>query len=375
MASPLFVIVVGGGFRVHSLVGKAAPGAMQVVAVVDDWCGPADRWPGAARYDFAGLEDAMAAHREARAVMIGSINCLHVEHAQRVLAAPDTRLRAIFVEKPLATTHDGLDVLGFLAKNARTRGIEFFCGFVLRHAPFYVAMRREMEALGKPVSIVMEESITPDHGAFIQKGWRRSTAASGGHLLEKCCHDVDVMLWLVGSPVTHSASFGGRSIFVPGNLPAPADFSGRMVSRCFGDERARDPFNTPDADINDHQSLAVEFAGGCTGTVSVTSASWLPRRSVTVNLTRGTVSGDLLEGRFTVAGAGVPRRVVDVGTSGMHGGGDGLIMAAFIDTAVNGTPPFPTFDDAIRSCKTTILMDKSHGERFTPAIMPQPTSK
>ncbi len=47
------------------------------------------------------------------------------------------------------------------------------------------------------------------------RDWRRYSEYSGGFMLEKCCHDLDLYNGLVGTRPLRVASFGGRKSFVP----------------------------------------------------------------------------------------------------------------------------------------------------------------
>lgn len=61
------------------------------------------------------------------------------------------------------------------------------------------------------------ETLKPDHGGYIMGDWRRRTDLSGGHLLEKTCHDFDLVNWILNSKPKKVASFGGLDFFTPEN--------------------------------------------------------------------------------------------------------------------------------------------------------------
>lgn len=54
--------------------------------------------------------------------------------------------------------------------------------------------------------------------------WRRKTDLSGGHLLEKTCHDFDLMNWIINSKPQKVAFFGGLNFFVPENSERLEEF-------------------------------------------------------------------------------------------------------------------------------------------------------
>lgn len=59
------------------------------------------------------------------------------------------------------------------------------------------------------------ETLHLDHGGFIMGDWRRLTEHSGGHLLEKCCHDFDLVNWILRTKARKVSSFGGLNFFIP----------------------------------------------------------------------------------------------------------------------------------------------------------------
>src|SRR5206468_7637583 len=127
-------------------------------------------------------------------IMIGSPNNLHCKHAVAALRAG----KHVFCEKPLATTLD--DCLA-IRDAVHASGRQFVVGFTLRYSPFYREVQRLVASgtIGKLISFEFNETLEFNHGGYIHGDWRRLTRLSGGHLLEKCCHDIDIANWIVGS--------------------------------------------------------------------------------------------------------------------------------------------------------------------------------
>ena len=63
------------------------------------------------------------------------------------------------------------------------------------------------------ISMEFNETLGFNHGGFIMGDWRRLTENSGTHLLEKCCHDIDLVNWMLESIPVKVASFGGVNFF------------------------------------------------------------------------------------------------------------------------------------------------------------------
>jgi len=53
--------------------------------------------------------------------------------------------------------------------------------------------------IGDVVSMEFNETLNFNHGGYIMGDWRRKTDLSGGHLLEKCSHDYDLVNWILNS--------------------------------------------------------------------------------------------------------------------------------------------------------------------------------
>ena len=142
-------------------------------------------------------------------VMIGSPNHLHLDHLRLVLQGDTPH---IFCEKPVVTTRDDtIELARLIAAHDGERRV--MIGLVLRYSPLYRALRQAQAEgrIGEVMSIEASEHIAPYHGSFFMRDWRRDSALSGGFMLEKCCHDIDLYQGVVGARPVRVASFGGRS--------------------------------------------------------------------------------------------------------------------------------------------------------------------
>jgi predicted dehydrogenase len=163
---------------------------------------------GVRQYDDFG--PMLADHRDALdAVVIASPNHLHAEHAVPCLE----RGLAVALEKPLATTPE--DCRRILDAE-RAHGGRTLLGFVLRSTPFYARIHELLGggAIGRVISIQADE--LPGLGVssvMARSPWRRYARHSGGAMLEKSCHDMDILNWLTHSRPVALDSFGDRRIF------------------------------------------------------------------------------------------------------------------------------------------------------------------
>ena len=263
-------IIVGLGARMAS-VGQAFKNAKPVVEFTA-YCDPS---PAGLDALGASAGDHLTAYGDVRTMLaserpdmlfIGSPNFLHIEHLEAALRSD---VPHIFCEKPLVISEEETFRLrGLLRAHDGLRRV--MVGLVLRYSELYrtVETAKKKGWLGDIVSIEASEHIGPHHGAFFLRDWRRHTARSGGFMLEKCCHDLDLYQSLAGARPAHVASFGGRKSFVPEARP-PEDFRFPTPERT----GRGDPFEprwggssdsafTSDGDIVDYQTAIVEYENG-----------------------------------------------------------------------------------------------------------------
>jgi predicted dehydrogenase len=188
---------------------------------------------------------------------VGSPNAFHLEHIKEGLAAGVR----IFTEKPVVTTkEDTMALAALLAEHGTDR---VMVGLVLRYSQHMVDLRGILDQLGPIVSLEANEHIAPYHGAFFMRDWRRMVSWSGGFMLEKCCHDIDIYNMVTGSRPDRVASFGGRKSFVAEHSPTSNTENEIMHRKASVWESVDDPFLS-DGDIIDHQTAILHYQTGAT---------------------------------------------------------------------------------------------------------------
>lgn len=186
---------------------------------------------------------------------VGSPNCFHLEHIKLGLEA-GVRM---FSEKPVVTTKaDTMELAGLLAEHGTD---QVMVGLVLRYSQHMVDLRAVLAELGPITSLEANEHIGPYHGAFFMRDWRRMVQWSGGFMLEKCCHDLDIYNMVTGSRPTQVASFGGRKSFIPEFAPTSNTENEIMHRKESVWESVPDAFYS-DGDIIDNQTAIVRYANG-----------------------------------------------------------------------------------------------------------------
>ena len=199
--------------------------------------------------------------------------------------------------------------------------------------------------------------------AYVRGKWRR-TDESSPIILAKCCHDLDIILWLTGKHCLRLNSFGGLDYFNADNCPEGAAercTDGCPVKNC--PYHAVDFYipripNWPnniipnptvestmeilrttrygkcafkqDNDVVDHQTVNMLLEGGVTVTFNMNAFHTRSTRTIRISGTAGELWGDLTERTVYLQPLG--REVQKIGITRPpegargHGGGDyGLI--------------------------------------------------
>lgn len=134
------------------------------------------------------------------AVFIATRHDSHAELAAAALAAG----KAVFVEKPLALSHEELAAVVAARRDAPGPSMT---GFNRRYAPF-TARLRDLTASGAPATIqarVNAGPLPPDH-------WTKDLDVGGGRILGEMCHFVDLVTYLARSaPVSVFAHAAGAA--------------------------------------------------------------------------------------------------------------------------------------------------------------------
>lgn len=147
---------------------------------------------------------------------IGSvvITTRHDSHARYVCSALAAG-KNVFVEKPLALNLDELTRIQAAYATIRAAGVApiVMVGFNRRFAPHVIELSRQLAAISAPRAMVM----TVNAGAIPASHWTQDPAIGGGRIVGECCHFIDLMRHLAGSPIR---SWSAHRLGVPGGGPA-----------------------------------------------------------------------------------------------------------------------------------------------------------
>jgi predicted dehydrogenase len=214
---PLELVMVGAGGRGYRAYGNYA------VAHPEDVCFTAVAEPDDARRQrfaevhaipperrFRSWEDLLEVPRLARAVVNATMDRAHHPSTLALLDAGYD----VLLEKPMATTAEAcID----LVRRAEQRGRILQICHVLRYAPLFRMIYDVVKGgrLGDIVSVQWSENLVYWHFAhsYVRGNWANSSR-SGPMILTKCCHDLDLLVWMFGRP-ERITSFGSLTHFRP----------------------------------------------------------------------------------------------------------------------------------------------------------------
>lgn len=365
--STLRIGVIGSGGRIRQVLGQtlASDRALKITAVFDPDAGAvaelkAKLAPDAKVHDSA---KSLCESADVDWVFIGSWNCLHAEHACAAFAAG----KHVFCEKPLALTVDEARAMHAAWKAS---GRTFALGLVLRYSPLYRKAKELLDqgAIGRLISFEFNETLTFNHGGYIHGNWRRKRELAGTHLLEKCCHDLDLMYWLTGAKPMRVASFGGCNFFRPENAHhteriGPSPENGRPAYRTWPNPHGIDPFNT-DKDIVDNQVAILEAADGVRATFHTNCHAAQNERRFYMLGTEGSLRFDLVQGRIEHVRIGwnQPTTVHAVNQSGGHAGSDEVMARELAEVMRGKRLPAAGFAEGVRSLAISNAIDQAMDE-------------
>lgn len=216
------VAIVGLGGRGHHTYAKYQhlfPERMKIVAIADidplkvqivkeefnvkdDMC-------------FTSAVELLEKERLADVIIIATQDGDHREHTLMAIE----RGYEILLEKPIS--NNPLDCIE-IRDAAIKAGINITVCHVLRYTTFYKTIKEAIDnkVIGDVVSVQAIENVGYWHQAhsFVRGNWCNSEETSP-MILQKCCHDFDIINWLLGKKCLSLSSYGSLKYFKEKNAP------------------------------------------------------------------------------------------------------------------------------------------------------------
>lgn len=398
MKEMLTVALAGCGARGHDTYGMIMAemkDKVRIVAAADPrperLQATKEAWGIPDELCFASAEEMVSQPKLADAMIIATPDQCHYLHAKAAL----NQGYHLLLEKPISPTAEQCQDLAWIAVE---KGLKVVICHVLRYTVFYQKIKEIIDSgiLGEIMSIQANEQVCYWHQAhsFVRGNWGNSKTSSP-MILAKCCHDMDILLWLTGKHCKAVSSMGSLSHFKVEHAPEGAP--NRCIDGCPAGDTC--PYNavtyymgeldkgntgwpcnvltvTPtresitealksgpygrcvyrcDNNVVDHQVVNMEMEGGMTISFTMSAFTAHGGRCIRVMGTRGEIVADSKKNTIIVMPFGGEDEVIDVTRlatdfSG-HGGGDKILIQEFVELLLHGTstPTLTSIEDSVES--------------------------
>ena len=399
-------IVLGAGSRgcVYSAYAKEHPDELRIVAIAEpreDRRNLLAQELGLPREKcFSCWQDLLSQEKMADCAFVCTMDDDHTAPAIRAMELGYD----VLLEKPMSNTEEECRAIVDAAK--QTGRMLTVC-HVLRYTPFYMTLKRLIDEgqIGEVTTINQIENVGYWHQAhsFVRGNWRTVREPSP-MILQKSCHDMDIILWLMGKDCRKVHSFGSLRHFNAENAPAGApercldgcphesscpyyapklymnmeltgwpvdvittDLSpvgrrkaleegpyGRCVYRC-------------DNDVVDRQVVNLEFEGGAVATFTMTGLSADFCRQIKIFGTQGQIEANMGTGQIVLHRFWEEKQIIplDMGMEASgHGGGDFGIMRDFLQVLRHGGTSRSSAEVSLQSHLICFAAERSRKEHL-----------
>jgi len=395
MPRPVELALLGAGNRGTFAYGGYArryPHRVRFIAVAEPDAGRRERFanehaiPPERRFD--SWEALLGRPQMAEALINATMDRTHLHSTLAALGAGYD----VLLEKPMATTAE--DCVRLVQAAERHGRLLQIC-HVLRYTLFWSTLHDIVQSgrLGRVVTVTHNENVAYWHMAhsFVRGNWR-SAVTSAPMILAKCCHDLDILYWILGSRVESLSSFGSLSHFVARAAPAGAperctdgcpaeDDCPFYAPRLYLDESLTGwPVNTIsldlsqegrlkalregpygrcvyrcDNDVVDHQVINMVLEDEATIAFTMHGHSHDNVRTMRYDGTRATLRASEATHEITLYDhlTGTEETIAPGRVVGGHGGGDTGVMNAFVQAM--RTPGFAALTTARASLESHLM--------------------
>ena len=367
------------GFYTYAQYQKIHPERMKVTAIADidetKLCLATEDLHIPSEGCFKSAEEMLSKDKLADVLIVATQDKQHIAHALAGLE----RGYDLILEKPVATTPKDCIAIRDAAKRLNRKVA--VC-YVLRYTTFYRTIKNIIDSgrIGEVVNVDAVENVGYWHQAhsFVRGNWS-NCGRSSPMILQKSCHDMDILNFLIGSQCERLSSFGSLSFFNSEHRPKDtAEFCvdcPRKESCVYSAERIylgedtqekrpwvrtvvapagglaevkkalrRGPYGrcvfACDNDVVDHQSVALRYENGVTVNFTMSAFSAEVYRSIRVMGTQGEIEGEQKTNLIRCTTFDGKTEVYDINKlasdlSG-HGGGDNQLLTDFFDENSEG---------------------------------------
>lgn len=312
---------------------------------------------------FSSWDDIFAAKKRAEIAIICTMDQQHFEPTMKALELG----YHVLLEKPMSP--DPKECIA-MEQQAETYNRQLTICHVLRYTDFWSTIRNVIAegTIGNVASLQLNENVEIMHmsHSFVRGNWANKEKSSP-MILQKSCHDMDIIRYVLDKQCERISSYGSLMHFRRENMPEGAPLrcldgcpaaqscpfhagryylgEGRGWARKFTEDTSNEGiinalYETDygkcvyqlDNDVVDHQVVNMEFEGGTTATFSMCGFTREQTRMVQIMGTKGEIRGNMEENQISVYDFLTKQETVIKFNhpTGGHGGGDQGIMRDFL---------------------------------------------
>jgi len=278
----------------------------------------------------------------------------------------------IILEKPITITYDESKCMLNMVSSMITPNRFIHVPLVLRFTNHYKQLKQEVldTSLGNMIQVHMTLSLTVSHTASYQRRWHRLRSNSGGFIVTKCCHDIDLLHWLISSLPKYVVSFSRNKTFTSKKKADGCstcdpkvkescvyEFDGRYVvksdmedigvyDRCVYDDKN---------ESIDGQQVLLQFKNGVLCSYNVCMFQPESTRAIELTFERATIRSCFKTNRIHITyNDGRGDRVIypEYDAIGHHGGDIAFLNHVYSNIADKGSESHTLFEESIDAMKT-----------------------
>lgn len=361
------IAIIGYGARGHIYANYIKSSKdLKIIAVIDN----DETKLNKARRDYKDIETFnnidmfISLPKKADAVLVCSPDSDHFYHSKLCLEAGFDLL----LEKPISNSFDECLRLNEIAK---LNDKSVIVSHVLRYTVFYQKIKEIIESgeIGRVVHIHQSEDVGYWHYAhsFVRGNWRNDNT-SAPMILAKCCHDTDIISWLIGKNCLSVSSIGNLMHFKKESAPQGAakrcteckiadsccynavkfyinnkDWMPLIFEENATDEIIEESLKTSpygicvfhcDNNVVDHQVVNMQYEDDITASLTMIAFSEDVNRKIHIYGTYGEITADFNDKKIQVNIFQKRKYTIDIteltNDFSNHGGGDNRLMDDFV---------------------------------------------
>lgn len=367
---PKKAILIGAGdrgARAYAPYALSYPNELQIVAVAD----PNDERCHRVRMEheldedacYSSWEELLQGDKKADIAIICTLDRYHYEPTIKALESG----YHVLLEKPMSPDpKECIEMEAIAAKYNRQLTI---C-HVLRYTEFWSTIKQIIDRgdIGTVASIQLNENVEIMHmsHSFVRGNWNNKEKSSP-MILQKSCHDMDIINFVMGKKCERISSYGSLMHFRKENKPegapkrcldgCPVELEcpfhagryylgeGRGWAKKFTEDHTNEGIMKAlketdygkcvyqsDNNVVDHQVVNMEFEDGATATFSMSGFTREQTRMVQIMGTKGEIRGNMAENSISIYDFATKQESMIQFSNpvGGHGGGDNNIVRTFL---------------------------------------------